>query len=485
MPNSSKSMASSAKNTKLVTIGSILLVLALGVFGLSLSTIQGPILKSINGESFFTLTTTVASLAICVMTPVGGRLTDMIGTKKLVLWGGLISIATGLLLPLMRTPVLFILDRFVLSIAQGAMASVAYIIVRQVNPPKEVPKVMGYLAAAMAFGAFFGSWLAGVFTDMGLLWAAMIFPVVFVIPAVWLIYTYMPHQETNPSIKLDWIGLILLSICLSAIFLSLNFGPTIGWGDWKIIVGFAAGIVALIALLVYERKAASPLIPLQIFKNKQYSVLLVIAFFSIFYAIAMNVYVPKGVQDLMHASAAVSGSLQIPRTILTVILPAFVGVWITRNQVKHTWMALALGGFFIFCSFSLLVFMGPSMPVWFVIVMLTFTGASDSLRSTALTPAAQTLLAPKDMGIGTSMIGFTITLSNLFSSALYGIAYDSLLKLNENGKGEIYGLDTVFLIAAVTGLICLLIASTIYRKMALSGKYTYKPEQSESPKAKA
>ena len=65
------------------------------------------------------------------------------------------------------------------------------------------------------------------------------------------------------------------------------------------------------------------------------------------------------------------------------------------------------------------------------------------------------------------MLGFVITLSNLISSAIYGIAFDTLKNANPGAVGETAGLDTVFLLAAISGLICLILAVTVYRKMVI------------------
>lgn len=73
----------SDKNKKLILFGCICLMLAIAAYGLSLSTIQGPMLSAIGGDAYFSLITIIASLAMCVMTPVGGRLGDIYGTRRL------------------------------------------------------------------------------------------------------------------------------------------------------------------------------------------------------------------------------------------------------------------------------------------------------------------------------------------------------------------------------------------------------------------
>lgn len=457
----------SDKNKRLILFGCICLMLAIAAYGLSLSTIQGPMLSAIGGDAYFSLITIIASLAMCVMTPVGGRLGDIYGTRKVILYSGLLSIVTGVLLPFVHNIIVFVLLRFLFSIGQGIMASLPFILAREVVEPKEMSKVMGFLSAAMALGSFLGSFLAGYFTDKNMLPLAIIFPVIFLVIGIPLIYYNVPKKEEDHSLHLDFKGLIVLTIALSAIFLSLNFAPNIGWTSPLILLGCIVGIIAIYLFIMVEKRAAVPLIPLTIFANKQYTMLLILAFLSVFYMIAMNVYVPNGAQQLMKVSVAASGSLQIPRTIISVLLPSFCGIWLAKNQKKHTWIALSIAGACIGLAFSGLVFMGVNMPLWFVMAMLALTGIADSFRTVSITPAAQTLLPPKDLGVGTSLIGFFISLSNLIASSVYGIAYDTLRHATPGARGITDGIDTVFLIAAFTGYLLLVLTVFVYRKMSM------------------
>lgn len=149
--------------------------------------------------------------------------------------------------------------------------------------------------------------------------------------------------------------------------------------------------------------------------------------------------------------------------------------WLGRkNQTRNSWISLSIAGICIAIAFAGLVFIGPRMPLWFVIVMVSLTGIADSFRSVVITPAAQAVLTPEDMGIGTSLIGFFISLSSVISSSLDGIAYDTL-RLSEQGvHGITMGVDTVFLISAITGLLTFILSTFIYRKMAETAQKTSK-----------
>ncbi|WP_288162264.1 MFS transporter [Dubosiella newyorkensis] len=466
--NSSISYESfNSKQRMLLTIGSLGLVFATATYGLSLATIQGPMLKNIGAESAFSLVTLIGSMAMCIMTPIGGRLCDIYGMRKVILVGGIISMISGIGFVFANNLPLFILCRFFLFLAMGSFVTTPYILAGIINKRQDVPKAMGLIAIVLGIGSFLGSYLAGVFTDMNMMVLAILFPIIGLLVGVPLIVMNYPDQEKGASgVHLDVKGTILLVLSLGGILLALNFGPTSGWSNPVVLGCMGVGIVALILLFFVESNAESPLIPLHIFKNKEYSLLLLIAFLSMFYVTGLTTYIPNAIQDIMGQSTTASGSVTIPRTIISIILPGLVGGWVAKNQTRNSWISLSIAGICIAIAFAGLVFIGPHMPLWFVIVMVSLTGIADSFRSVVITPAAQAVLTPKDMGIGTSLIGFFISLSSVISSSLDGIAYDTL-RLSEQGvHGITMGVDTVFLISAITGLLTFILSTFIYRKMA-------------------
>ncbi|MDE5758152.1 MAG: MFS transporter, partial [Allobaculum sp.] len=387
-----------------------------------------------------------------IMTPVGGRLVDGLGSKKLTLWAGTITLVSALIMAFVPNLWIFMIMRVIFSMAQGTIASIPYILAREVNPPQKLNTVFGMLATIMAVGGFIGSWLAGFLMQQNLMSIAVAFPCLTLAMGIWLIVRNMSEDSHTRTLHMDWVGLILLSITLACLLLALNFGPKMGWYNNWVVAGFIVGICGLLGLVYWENKMDSPLIPMSLFQQKEYVLLLAIAFTLVYYTIAMNTYLPMAVQNILKASPSISGSLQLPKTIVLVLVPSFIGMWVARNT-SNTWKALALGGLSILISCGVLVFTGTHMPIWFIMGMVGLTGFADAFRSVSITPAAQKLLRPQDMGIGTSMIGFFITLANTISATVDGIAYDSLVAKTPGLVGLTQGIDTTFLLSAGVALV--------------------------------
>ncbi len=420
--------------------GSVALMLSVSMFGLSLATLQEPILRQLDSLGSFSLLSILSILGLAIMTPIGGKLGDLYGRRTLVLIAGAVSAICVIGMALVRSLLPFLLLRFLFGAAQGAFSSAPYILLREINKSDDLPKALGALASAVAAGGFLGSLIAGILSDLGYLAAAIAFPLLPLLLGIGLIAYGLPMQS-GKSVSLDFGGVAALTIGLSAALLALNSIPDRGFLDPLVLLGLGLGAAALLLLFFLEQKAKEPLIPLRLFRNRQYRVLLALGFCLTFYTTAMNYYAPLAVMEGLGLGASVSGSLQLPRTILTLILPSFCGIWLSKAP-RRSWQAMALSAALLSIAFLVLGLWSSSLLLLYT--MLALTGVAESFRAVSLMPAAQATLEIHDLGIGSSLLGFANSLSNLLASLFFGLVYD----LSDS-------VSPVFLLAGVVSFLAL------------------------------
>lgn len=436
-----------------VQIGCICMMLSVAMYGLVFATLTSPILESVNAMEYVSLFSIFAGLGVTIMTPIGGKLGDLIGRRNIVVIPGIICLVCGIAFAFVRDlwPLMFL--RLAIGFAQGAFTAAPYIIAGLINERKDVPKAMGMLAAAIAVGGFGGSIIAGILTDAGMLQIAVLTPAVPLVAGIVLIGIFMPNAKKEGEVKIDVPGIILLIVSLCGILLAINFGPTVGWTNPAVIGGIILGIIALVALIKVEDRAVEPLIPLKLFKNTHYVLLLIVGFICYFYQGAMNVYAPIGAIQVMGESTTMAGSLQFPRTILVMILPTLVGVWVGKKQT-NAWKAMVVGTVFVAVPMAVMGFTSPGMSIAVYFVALAVTGIAESFRSVSITPTAQATLTPEDMGIGTSLVNFFNSLANTVAPAVFGVAYNICIASDATNVTNIQnGVNAVFLVAAVVSVI--------------------------------
>lgn len=446
-----------------VQIGCICMMLSVAMYGLVFATLTSPILESVNALGYVSLFSIFAGLGVSIMTPIGGKLGDLIGRRNIVVIPGIICAVCGIAFAFVRSLVPLMVLRLLIGLAQGAFTAAPYIIAGLINERKDVPKAMGMLATAIAVGGFGGSILAGILTDMGFLNLAIMMPAVPLLIGVVLIGMNMPNVKREGKVTIDVPGIIALVVTLCGILLALNFGSAMGWTSPAILAGFAVGIIGLVALVKIENKAAEPIIPMRLFKNKNYTVLLIVGFICYFYQNAMNVYAPIGAIQVMKKATTIAGTLQMPRTLVTIFLPTIAGAWVGK-KAGNAWKAMAIGTSLAAIPMAVMGFTNANTSIMVYLVALAVTGIAESFRSVSITPSAQATLQPQDMGVGTALVNFVNSLAGTISAAVCGVAYNMNTVADPTNVANIQnGVNAVFWLAAIVSAIGFVIVIFVVR----------------------
>ena len=449
----------------LVSFGAIMLTVAVACYGLALMNLVPPILERLDGMSYAGLVGLCISLGITLMSPIGGKLGDIFGRKAVVVVAGLVNLVCGVGIAFAPNVLILLICCFGVGFSQGAYVSAPYIIMGLINEKKNVPKSMGYLTMALSIGGTAGSILAGILSDMGMLTVAILFPAVPLILGILLIGLAYPNDKASKKVAIDYKGIVLMAVAMPAITLSLSGPTTLGWSLLLSGIILAVGIAFAVVLLKHEAAIDNPIIPMKLFKERNYVLFLLVGAICYFGRGAVDNYAPLGAQQVIQTSAALSGSLQLPKTLLTMILPAIAGVWMAKKKA-NMWKAM----FISTLLFALpLLAMGFTMQAgWYIIVyfvVITISGIAESFRGISFTPAAQSVLKTEDIGIGTSMINFANSLSASVAAAIYSAIYGISTASGVTADTVQTGVNGVFLTAGVVTLIGVVLCLTKIRPM--------------------
>ncbi|MFI6278841.1 MFS transporter [Streptomyces sp. NPDC050988] len=208
----------------------------------------------------------------------GGRLGDIHGRKRLFLIGiGGFTLASALC-GFAVNPDMLVASR----ILQGAMAALmvpqVLSIVHATFPAHERGKVFGMFGAIVGLGAVSGPILGALLTEwnlFGLEWRP-IFLINLPVGIAGLILgrKFITESKAPHALKLDLVGVVLVTLGLLMLLYPLTRGRELGWPTWGYVV-MAGSLVVFAALVAYEkRKAArdgSPLVELSLFKVKSFA----------------------------------------------------------------------------------------------------------------------------------------------------------------------------------------------------------------------
>ncbi|GAA4680527.1 MFS transporter [Frondihabitans cladoniiphilus] len=213
---------------------------------------------------------TAYSLAFGSLLLFGGRLSDVVGRKPMFLIG-LIGFAGSSALGGAATSFGMLVGARALQGAFGAMLAPTALALLTTTfiDPKERAKAFGVFGAIAGGGGAVGLLLGGVLTEH-LNWRWNLYVnVVFAVAALigGILFVKNPAR-TGPRARIDVPGTILISAGLFSLVFGFSNAETNGWSDWTCWGFLAAAVVLLLAFGFWQQRAAHPLLPLLILKDR-------------------------------------------------------------------------------------------------------------------------------------------------------------------------------------------------------------------------
>ena len=251
-----------------------------------------------------------------------GKLGDMVGKSKMFKFGvGLFTLGS-LLCGLTSSFPILIIARVVQAIgAAGTMANNQGIIT-EIFPKNERGKALGFLGTSVALGALVGPGLGGIIVGAASWEFIFLINVPIGIIALFYSHKLLPKDHKTVQGKLDTIGAILFMLTIVPLFMALDEGLSLGFTDPIILLGFVIAIISFIAFILVEKKKENPLLQLQIFSNKLFSLSIFCAFVTFIAIFCNNIILPFYLQDVMNYTPQYTGLiLMVYPLLLTVVAP--------------------------------------------------------------------------------------------------------------------------------------------------------------------
>lgn len=334
-------------------------------------------------------------IAGAVATPLGGKLSDIYGRKKMVMIILIIYII-GITLGGISSDITFLIVARVIQGIGISMFPIAFGIIRDQFPIDKLAIGVGVFSSMFAAGSVVGLALgANIIENFG--WRATFFSIVFVAIGLWFIIRRyiddrqesmnlidspeqlyaansvenkinVPNEETtNGKTKknIDMKGTITLAVTVISLLMALSYSQTNSIGNYQIAIFLCVGIASLVLFVIVEKKSKSPLVNLQLMTNKTIlsaNIILVIAFLSMFTIFQTIPVLVRSPQPFGFGESVIStANIQLPFMIVFLLFAPSSGFIVSKlGNIKPTIIgsivsALGFTSLFLFHSNGILV----------------------------------------------------------------------------------------------------------------------------------
>ena len=342
---------------------------------------------------------TAPSLVAAMVAPSFGRLGDLRGHKRMLMIGLAGGAVTSLLVGLSPNVGTLIFFRALSAMAGASLGPSSLALIFRVFDRNDRVKAMGYWSLVNAGAPVVGVLLGGPVVDrFG--WRTMFLAQIpLYVIAIVVGSVVLPETPRRAVRRFDWWGALLLGLATFLILLAVNRGPSWGWTDPRVVIGFVLAPIALGAFGVVETRVAEPLLPLSLLRLRNVVAGLGAQSFAQFAYLGAGLFL---VNDLLVDKSRFGFSLTdasrytIARPIPFARVAPLAGLLAIRRGERFT---STLGMICIFGSMVAFAVVRPGSSLLALVVATGFTGLGMGIASPSLTATVANAVPESALGV--------------------------------------------------------------------------------------
>jgi EmrB/QacA subfamily drug resistance transporter len=345
-----------------------------------------------------------------------GKIGDMMGRKKMFLYGNIFFMIATLFCAVSPSGYILIISRFLQGLGSAMMFSSSMAIVISAFPPQERGKVIGLNVAAVYVGLSAAPILGGILTQtFG--WRSLFYinVVVSAIITLAIIFKIRAEWVEAQNEKFDWLGTLIYMPSMTALMYGFSKLPTL-----FAVVCTGVGIIGLIAFVIVEKKHPFPVLNMKLFfENKVFASANLSAFINYAATFAVSFVLSLYLQYAKHLSPRDAGMVLITQPLLMAIVAIFSGR--LSDKINPRWLASS-GMAISVIGIAMLAFIEIDTSQSFIIVALAILGFGFGLFSSPNTNMLMSSVDKRFYGIASATVSTMRTTGMMFSIAIASLS---------------------------------------------------------------
>ncbi|MGW5055283.1 MDR family MFS transporter [Actinokineospora sp. NPDC004072] len=381
-------------------------------------------------QSVYTWIVTTELLAMTATVPLWGKLADLYSRKLLIQLSLGLFVVGSLIAGLAPNVEVLIASRIAQGLGAGGMTALATIVMAAMIPPRELGRYAGIFGAVFGVGTIAGPLIGGVIVDtswLGWRWCFLI-GVPFTLASIVLLQRTLHLPVVRKEVKIDYLGAALIVGGVSTLLVwSTLAGNQFPWASGWTALLVSVGVVLLALAVWVETRAADPIVPLTIFRNRTVTLTTVA---STLVGVAMfggTVFLSQYFQIALGKTPTQAGLMSLPMILGLLVSSTVAGQLISRYGRWKVY--LVAGGAVMVAGMVLLSTINAQTSVLLVSVHMGVLGVGVGMLMQNLVVAAQNDVPAKDLGATTSTLTFFRSLGGAVGvSALGAVLANSVTR---------------------------------------------------------
>ena len=413
-----------------------------------------------------------------VAIPFYGRIADLYGANRLFLLGLSVFVLGSILSAIAPNYPLLFGARLIQAVGGAAIPGLGMVIAIRAFPSEKRGTVLGVIGAIIGVSSAVGPLLGGVMSAT-LGWRSVFIITALAGLAIPFGLKILSRTEERGNESLDVIGGILLALLVSGALLAVSEGARSGWGSSQVVWAVAISIAALIGLVIRQRSAHFPFIPVELVQNRRFVLLGSISFTAMGVEIATLVGLPLLLTSVHNLTVAQIGYVLLPGAILAALFGIVAGRLVDLIGARipvRVGIALMLVAMLGLSSYA-------GSAIWLITLFMAILGAGFALVNTPLAATLSQVVRAQVLSLALSINTMLLFAGGSFGTALLTAIIitrggDSVSTLNPLHSGGGSGFSDAFLLLGVLLIASMALSLAIPRKL----REPAQPEPQASPK---
>jgi EmrB/QacA subfamily drug resistance transporter len=352
---------------------------------------------------------------------VGGALGDRFGRRRIFMLGVAVFTVSAIACALARGPYSLIAARAVQGVGAALLVPGSLALISATFPQEQRGKAIGTWSGFSGVAAAIGPVLGGFLVDhFSWRWAFVInVPIAVVLLAICLPKVPESRGPRAVGSSLDAPGALLATLGLAGVVFALIEAPVQGWTAVAVITAAVAGVVGLVLFVAVEARSRSPMLPLRLFRNRNFTGANLLTLF-LYAALGGGMYFfPLNLIQVQGFGATAAGAALLPFVAIMLSLSRWAGKLVDRIGPR---IPLVAGPLVAAAGFALLAWPAIGASYWSTFFPATCVlGLGMTVTIAPLTTTVMNSIGAELAGIASGVNNAVSRAAGLLAIAVMGL----------------------------------------------------------------
>ncbi len=408
-----------AAKRNLATGGVMVVIFLFAIDATIVSTSMPTIVGKLGGLELYSWVFTIYMLTSALTTPIFGKLADLFSKRRLMLVGIGVFLLGSALCGAAQSMEAMIVFRAVQGLGGGAIYALSFIVVGVLFPAAERAKMQSLISGIWGIASILGPLAGGIIVQhWSWRWIFFVNLPLSAVAITLIIVGLKEVQQEKRHPKLDLGGAAALLVGLLLIFYGLAESAHAREPlTWEILLFISAGTATLVIFYFIERRAAEPIVPLDLFRIELFKISSTIAALSAMGVFGAISYFPLYLQGVLGITATRTGLIIFILSMGWTIGSLLAGQGMNRVGYR---LVAATGMLLLALGYGVVVAPDFNAGLTAVAIAALSIGTGMGMANLTTLVAAQTGVAQQRIGVATSTLMLFRTFGAAFAVSLMG-----------------------------------------------------------------